>query len=319
VITPRAARFDRLRRLLAAALIALGAAGCETRPAAAPAAPPVSAAAAPPAAQHPVLLWRAEVGASVLYLLGSVHVARPDLYPLDARIERAFAESGVLVLELDLDEKAQFAAAEGMIAAARLPAGKRLADVVAPETWRLFEQKQAERGQSTFGLRGFHPWFVALTLTTQALEAAGFSAEHGIDEHFRARAVGQKRIVALETVEEQLAFFTGLSPETEETMLRQTLEELDQYAAELDSAFRAWTTGDAQAIDELLIAPMRREHPEVFEQLFTARNRRMTAKLASLLKDAPDRYFVVVGAGHLIGTDGIVDLLRAQGIVAARD
>jgi uncharacterized protein len=319
VTTPLAALLGRVCRLLVPALIALGLVGCDTRPPAAPAAAPQNTPAAPSASLRPVLLWRAEVGASVLYLLGSVHVARPDLYPLDARIERAFTESGVLVLELDLDEKAQFAAAEHMIQAARLPAGKRLADVVAPETWRLFEQKQAQRGQSTFGLRGFHPWFVALTLTTQALEAAGFSAEYGIDEHFRARAAGQKRIVALETVEEQLALFTGLSAETEETMLRQTIEELDQYAAELDSAFRAWTTGDAQAIDDLLIRPMRTAHPEVFEQLFTARNRRMTAKLVSMVAETPGRYFVVVGAGHLIGPDGIVDLLRLRGIVAARE
>lgn len=308
----------RWRRLLAPALVALVLAGCDSRP---PAAPPAALPAPPEqsAAQRaPVLLWRAEVQGSVLHLLGSVHVARPDLYPLDARIERAFTSSDVLVLELDLDEQAQFAAAKHMIEAARLPAGRRLADVVSPETWRLFEQQQARRGQSAFGLRGFHPWFVALTLTTQALEAAGFSAEYGIDEHFRARAAGMKRIVALETVEEQLALFTGLSAETEETMLRQTLEELDQYGAQLDSAFRAWSSGDAQAIDELLIGPMRTAHPEVFEELFTARNRRMTAKLLRLTAETPGSYFVVVGAGHLIGADGVVDLLRVQGIVAAR-
>ncbi len=313
--TALAALLGRARSLGVAALLALGLAGCDSRP---PAAAPAAPQTAPPALQRPVLLWRAELGVSVLHLLGSVHVARPDLYPLDARIERAFTESDVLVLELDLDATAQFGAAQHMIEAARLPAGQRLADVVAPETWRLFEQKQAQRGQSTFGLRGFHPWFVALTLTTQALEAAGFSAEHGIDEHFRARAEGQKRIVALETVEEQLALFTGLSPETEETMLRQTLEELDRYGAELDAAFRAWSSGDAKAIDELLIGPMRSAHPDVFEQLFTARNRRMTSKLRGMVAETPGRYFAVVGAGHLIGADGIVDLLRVQGIVAAQ-
>jgi uncharacterized protein len=308
----------RWRWLVALALVALGLAGCDSRrPAAPPAALPSPAQG--PARVRPVLLWRAEVGGSVLHLLGSVHVARPELYPLDARIERAFAASDVLVLELDLDQTAQFKAAQHMIEAGRLPAGKRLADVVAPETWRLFEQTQARRGQGIFGLRGFRPWFVALTLTTQALEAAGFSAEHGIDEHFRARAAGQKRIIALETVDEQLALFTGLSAETEETMLRQTLEELDDYGAELDSAFRAWTSGDSKSIDELLIRPMRKTYPELFEQLFTARNRRMTAKLLQLTAEAPGRYFVVVGAGHLIGKDGVVDLLRVQGIVAAQE
>lgn len=307
----------RLLRLLPTLLLAFALSGCDTRGPAAPLAdlPPPRAAQTP---VRPVLLWRAEAGSSVVHLLGSVHVARPELYPLDPRIETAFAESDALVLELSLDSGAQLEAAERMLEAGRLPAGVRLADVVEPATWELFQDKQKERGQGVFGLRGFHPWFVALTLTTQALEAAGFSAEHGIDEHFRVAAEGKKRVIALETVQEQLALFTGLSKETEETLLRQTLTELDQYGSELDAAFRAWSNGDSKALDELLIGPMRQTYPQLFEQLFTLRNRRMTDKVLGLMAERPGRYFVVVGAGHLIGSDGIVDLLRSRGIVAAQ-
>lgn len=305
-------------------LLALGAAliglACK------PAAPPPAAATSPspqvvvaqPAeavASARGLFWRAEIGASTLYLLGSVHVARPDIYPLDPRIEGAFAESDVLVLELALDEAAQVGAARRMLELGQLAPGQRLSDVVQPETWALLERTLSERGESLFGLRGFRPWFVALTLTTRSLEGQGFSAANGIDEHFRRAAEGHKRIDALETVESQLNLFASSSPDAEEQLLRQTLEEIDEYATELDAAFRLWSAGDAGGLDRLMVAPMETEYPEMFERLFAARNRAMTDRLVEMVK-TPGRYFVVVGAGHLVGHVGIVELLGARGITA---
>jgi uncharacterized protein YbaP (TraB family) len=304
------------RRTFERALLALPVLACE--PAAPPApvaspAPPVAAAAASDKPAAPVFEWQAQIGASTFHLLGSVHVARSALYPLDARIEQSFAASDVLVLELALDESAQLAAARRMLALGQLDPGRRLSDVIAPETYNLLVETQARRGQTMFGLRGFRPWFVALTLTTQALEAEGFSAELGVDEHFRRAAVGHKRIEALETVEGQMTLFTSLSADAEEQLLRQTLEELDSYAGELDAAFRLWSAGDANGIDGLLVAPMKSEYPSLFERLFAERNRAMTERIIDMAK-VPARYFVVVGAGHLVGTEGILALLGARGI-----
>jgi uncharacterized protein YbaP (TraB family) len=300
------------------ALIALASLGvaCEPRSHAEPPALP-SAGNARAVERRPVFLWRAELGPSTLYLLGSVHVARAGLYPLDQRIEAAFKRSNVLVLELSLDAAAQYGAAQRMLELGRLPPGVRLADVLQPETWQLLVRTQEQHGISLLGLRGLRPWFVALAVTTQALERAGFSAENGIDEHFRRAAEGHKRIEALETVEEQLRLFTELSPEAQEHMLRETLEEIEHYGEQLDAAFDAWSSGSARALDELLIGPMRQEYPALFAQLFVDRNRRMTDKLLSLTK-TPGQYFMVVGAGHLVGSGGIVDLLRARGIVTTQ-
>jgi uncharacterized protein len=308
------ARATGFRRALTGLLSALYALACEpAAPAPVVAPSEVSTRAVP---QGPVFAWRAEVGQSTLHLLGSVHVAKPDLYPLDARIEDAFGASDVLVLELVLDEAAQLEAAQRMMALGQLPAGKRLNDVVAPETWELLVRRQSERNLPLFGLRGFRPWFVALTVTTQELERQGFSSEHGIDEHFR-RAAAERggRIEPLETLDRQLALFTGLTPEAEEQMLRQTLEDLDGYASELASAFRLWSAGDAAGVDELLVSPMQKEYPELFQQLFVDRNVAMVERMLEMAK-VPGHYFVVVGAGHLVGSSGIVALLGARGIQA---
>ena len=111
----------------------------------------------------------------------------------------------------------------------QLPPGKRLQEVVQPDTWQLLLEAERRHGLKLFGLRGFRPWVVALGLTSQALQKAGFSAEQGIDEHFRRAAEGRLRIEALETVDEQLSLFSELSPEAGENLLRQTITEIEHY------------------------------------------------------------------------------------------
>jgi uncharacterized protein YbaP (TraB family) len=200
-----------------------------------------------------------------------------------------------------------------MMELGRLAPGVKLENVVSPETYELVNEAARRHGLSLLGLHGFRPWFIALTMTTQALESQGFSGEQGIDEHFRRSAEGHKRLEPLETVEQQLGLFAQLSKSDEEQMLRESVEEIDQYAQELDSSFRLWRAGDAAGLDQVLLGPMRSAYPALFAQLFTERNQGMLAKLSELAK-RPGNYFVVVGAGHLVGKGGIVDLLSARGI-----
>lgn len=309
-------RKTTLNRKLAAFVFAFCLTGLACEPRVAPATPTARAApAAAPVAVSPVFLWKAQLGASTVHLLGSVHVAKAELYPLDPRIEQAFAASDVLVLELDLDAATQARAAQRMVELGQLPPGVRLRDVIAPATWQLLLDAEQRGGLQLVGLKAFHPWFVALALTSQALQKQGFSAEQGIDEHFRRAAEGRLRIEALETVDQQLSLFTSLTPDAEETLLRQTLEEMEHYGEQLDASFQLWHSGDAEELDRLLLAPMRTEYPSLFAQLFSVRNQGMLAKLQKLTEQ-PGRYFVVLGAGHLVGAGGIVDLLRTRGIVA---
>ena len=310
-------QISRLRSFVALLLsVALLGLACAHRsePAAPAAAPSVQAAPAPAPASH-VLRWRAQLGSSIVHFLGSVHVARAELYPLDPRIESAFAASDVLVLELEMNQATQMQAAQRMLELGTLPPGVKLQNVVKPETWQLLQQAEQRRGLNLFGLRGFQPWFVALALTTQALEKEGYSADQGIDEHFRQAAEGHQRIEALETVEEQMSLFTGLDKDAGELLLRQTLDEIDHYGEELDASFVLWKTGNAARLDELLLGPLRSGYPSLFETLFAERNQRMLDRLTKLA-EKPGRYFVVVGAGHLVGARGIVDLLHQRGIDA---
>lgn len=253
------------------------------------------------------------MGASEVHLLGSIHVARADLYPLDSTIEGEFERSQVLALELSLDDRSKLEASERMLRLARLAPGQRLRDVLPPATWELLQRRLVERGESSLGLRGFRPWFVSMALSMRVMQEAGYSAEHGIDAYFHRRAEGNKRIEALETIDEQLAVFEGLPQELDTRMLHETLESFEELPSELALGFSAWSAGDAQALDAAMLRGMRSEQPELYARAFVRRNQTMVDALYRLTRE-PAIYFVVVGAGHLAGNDGIVELLRARGL-----
>jgi uncharacterized protein YbaP (TraB family) len=154
------------------------------------------------------------------------------------------------------------------------------------------------------------PWFAGMTLALLKLQAAGYQPQYGIDVHF-FNALGGKRFQALETIEEQAAMLSGMPPALQVDNLRQTLDELDQIAGIMRQAFAAWRRGDGRALDELMLAPFRKRYPALYKRLFVERNRRMASAIERLLA-GKGTAFVVIGAGHLVGKDSVLQMLTTK-------
>jgi uncharacterized protein YbaP (TraB family) len=167
-------------------------------------------------------------------------------------------------------------------------------------------------GQPSTSMDPLKPWFVGITVTLLELQRGGFSPNLGVDEHFLSRAQGQKRIVALETIEQQVDTLSKLDDVTQADLLAQALEDMPTLRATMLEAQDLWRRGDAAAIDALLVKPTREKFPRVYERLIAERNRQMAAKMEELLRQE-GHYFVVVGAAHLCGKDGIPRLLELKG------
>lgn len=274
------------------------------------AAPP--AAAQSPAGQSKTFLWTIASPTATVHLLGSVHVVSQDIYPLDPRIESAFERTETLVLEAPMDSASQLQAGQKMASAGTYPAGDSIDLHLDREVLELLQQRLSRSGASFDTLRSFRPWLVAVILTMGEMQRLGYHPGLGIDVHFAGKAKGRKRILALETVDEQVALFAGMSETVQRSMLKEALTKLDELGELMKRAQLLWRTGDAKAVDELLVAPMRKEYPDMYQKLFVDRNRRMTAAVEGYLRET-GKYFVVVGGGHLTGPEGILDLLRARG------
>jgi uncharacterized protein YbaP (TraB family) len=154
---------------------------------------------------------------------------------------------------------------------------------------------------------------LAVMLQSVELQRLGFDKRYGIDEHFIAQAEG-KQITSFETVEYQIGLFDSFSDRLQELFLRYTLSDLNLLADQMDSVMKGWQEGDTGAIEALIFKSLQAE-PElasVYEKLIYERNTQMAAGIEAFLK-TKNRYFVVVGSGHLVGQGGIVDLLQKKG------
>ena len=255
-------------------------------------------------------MWKVEKGGTTLYLLGSIHALKNEAYPLPPAIESAFKEVGVVVFEIDLDDMTT--AAIKMMSAGALEKGNTLEAVVGPEVWSDFENHVGELGFNPALYQGMKPWMAALTLAAFELTKHGYFATAGLDTYFsqRAEESGKKRL-ALETAEFQVSLFADLSPEQSLTFLRYTLEDLDTMIPELDQMYLDWRAGRVEQIEKALLEGFE-EFPEVFEKMMVERNHAWMPQIEKLLNGDQDA-MVIVGSAHLVGHEGVVNLLQEKG------
>ena len=257
-------------------------------------------------------LWRVRSPTTTMYLVGSVHLLRPEAYPLAEEIETAFEVSSVAVFEVDLGAEGTAAAAFGALAAGMLPEGTLLREVVFAETWKLAERRATEIGLDFAGMQGMRPWMVATTLALTELQGAGYSPTDGVDRYFYRRARdGGKTVQGLETIEFQLSLLAGLSKEQDEAFLLQTVRELDTVIPMVDELVEHWRNGRVEEVGALLVEGFL-QFPELFKTMVSDRNARWLPRLEKLLAGT-EPSFVVVGALHLVGDDGVIEMLRSRG------
>ncbi len=257
-----------------------------------------------------VLCWEISSGEAKAYLLGSVHAAREDLYPLDPTIERAFAASDTLVVEVDINQANQGEMQLSLLLNGAYKLGDSLSAKLPAEDLVQVKVFLDKRGVSFAAFDRLRPWLVALMLTVSELRQAGFTGENGIDMHFLTQARElQRPIRALESAEFQIELLSGFSDELQRLFLMSTIHEMDKLLGMIDEITSAWKRGDAAAMDRMLVQSQREDERmrPVFQKLINDRNASMAAKVRDLLQSEVT-LFVVVGAGHVVGEGGLVDI-----------
>ena len=260
-------------------------------------------------------MWRAQRGGTTVFLLGSVHAMREDSYPLPPAMEAAFDSVEKLVFEVDLDDLGS--AAIQMLAAGTLDGEETLEEIVGPATWTRL-MIHVEKTSFPAGMfQRMKPWMAAVTITALAMTEAGYLSSAGVDAYFsrRAEEAGKERI-ALETVEFQVGLFADLTAEQSLAFLRYSLIDLETVIPELDELSANWRAGKVAAV-EALMAEGFDEFPELLDKMVTDRNRAWMSPIEELLAGESNA-MVVVGALHLVGEDGVVNLLRKKGYTVER-
>jgi uncharacterized protein len=257
-------------------------------------------------------IWKVSSPAGVMYLVGSVHLLTKDYYPLNPALDTAFKDSDLLVEEADLGELESTTSQFKLLSRGMLPENQSLDTVVSPATYALVAKRVSDLGMPIGPLKRFKPWMLAMTLEELEWQKAGFDASLGLDRHFYDRAkVDGKRVQGLETVDYQLSLFDQMTKEEQDRMLAESLKDLDREQANVITLTNAWKAGDAAAVERIVLDDVKGD-PIMYERLLVNRNRNWLPTLDALL-NRQGRAFVVVGAAHLVGPDGLLAMFKAKG------
>lgn len=257
-------------------------------------------------------VWQISSGSQVLYLAGTIHQLRSADYPLPEEFYSVYQRADKLVFETDMALLSDPLTQRRMQQAVTYQDGTTLQQKVSAPVYNKLAAKWQQAGLPPLLLKFIRPGGVVMTLTMAQLRESGIDAE-GIDQHFHLRASSDsKPVIGLESVDLQIGYLADMGVGNEDSFLQQTLAELEQSSEFMDQLIQAWRDGDLVQLERLIIEDMRRDFPAIYHSLLVQRNLNWLPQIQTMLNDGPVE-LVLVGAGHLVGPDGLLQKLKSQG------
>ena len=276
------------------------------------------------------LLWKATNGENTLYLLGTIHLDRSNVYPLHKSLRDAIDASQMVSFELDLNDQ------EGIAQLAALQTysdGTTLADHIEPALYERVQRAAEALGMGPNDFDIYKPWALASTFSTLSMTDETTANNMAIDIYVNARAVNAgKTIDSVETYAFQGGIFDGLSPEYQEIYLDsgltlfeiamgmaepdpETAEAVQEQEDMVEGMFQAWKDRDPEAFSKVYgKESVINSDDELNSKLFTERDPGMIAAAAEYLElPGENTVLLAVGAGHMADPGGIVSGLRELG------
>lgn len=266
------------------------------------------------------LLWKVSDADNSVYLLGSFHLLKQEDYPLPAELDRAFNDSKTLMFEVD---PAALTSPETQASMQKYMAyedGKTLSTVLPKDTLNKLNTLLSAGGGSLQAVEHSEPWAVNLSLVLSVTQAMGFRPELGVDQYFMRRAAeAGKPATGLETIDDQMRAMDGVPYAEQAQGMEEFLNDPQKSIRQLQELHGWWRAGNVEKLDEQMRAEMARKTPESYRLLDVERNNSWLPQVEKRLVDEKkDNTLIIVGALHLLGSDGLVEQLRAKGYTVER-
>ncbi len=257
-------------------------------------------------------VWQVSSGANTVYLGGTVHLLRPSDYPLPQEYEQAYQASNEIYFETDIGAMSDISVQTQMLQQLTYQDERTLQSVLSEEAYTALSEYISGTGMPMMMMEKFKPGMVISTLQVLEFQRIGFTPQ-GVDMYFNTRAVGDaKSLGQLETIMEQIGFLASMGEGNESEFILLSLEDLEETAEVMDDMIAAWREGNNDRLADLFVNEMRNEAPELYDSLLRQRNLNWIPQIEQMLQD-DDTEFVLVGAAHLVGSDGLLELLQAKG------
>jgi uncharacterized protein len=257
-------------------------------------------------------VWAIHGDHNTVYLAGSVHLLKAADANLPSGFDRAYKGSKAVVMELALDKIDPMSMASWMMENGMLKDGATLRTTIGDERYRRVSKEAERLGVPTETIDMLQPWVVGLQLVEMQYVQLGFDPQSGVEQQLEHKAQADgKPISGLETLDEQLGVLQHMSNADQARFLDMVVSEMHDVEGETQSVVNAWRSGDAAKLAALL-SDEYASFPNLYRVLVSERNKRWVPQIEKLLHGNQDA-FVVVGALHLVGDGGLLELLRHDG------
>ncbi|MFA7383087.1 MAG: TraB/GumN family protein [Desulfurivibrionaceae bacterium] len=257
-------------------------------------------------------VWKAQKGDSVLFLGGTFHLLRPSDFPLPPEFEKAYQASNLLVFETDINGFNNPATQQKLMAQAVYADGSSIAQHLSPKTYSQLSDYCAAMGIPLEIIKRFKPSIISVTMTTLELAKFGVIPD-GVDTFmYQLASRDQKRTEGLETIDEQIRFLATMGDGNEDAFITYFLRDIASIKQDYEAMVAAWKQGDIKKLDALFVAELKTKMPKLYKELLSDRNKKWLSRIEAY-HNTPEKEFILVGAGHLVGADGLLEALKQKG------
>ena len=266
------------------------------------------------------LLWKIE-GENPSYLYGSIHVGTEEILTLPDVVMNAIDEVDVVYTEVKFDEEMQ----TQTLYLSLLPAGQTLEGILPQDVANSLNSYLNTKDLSLTAFNSFKIWVVVTSLLR--IEYPEYFLKPALDQYVWNIAINKgKDTNGLETVEEQIGIFDGLTLKEQIQLLNDSLTGLNEDLIDgedpIDTIINAYLEGDLETFQEIEYQDYNVSDPlyeKLLRQILTDRNYNMTQRISYLITNNPDtQYFFTIGSAHYYGEDGLITLLENKGYNVTR-
>ena len=259
------------------------------------------------------LLWKIEKDdVQPSYLFGTIHMIEKDEYFFTSEMEAALKTAKELVLEIDLEDAMDMGSQIALLQKALMTGDTTLKDLVSDADYNLVKAHFEEMGIPFFLFEKVKPMFLTIFASDDMFSGGALNMDEvkSYELELIEKAKSQNMPVdGLETVEYQMSIFDSIPYRAQAEMLVNSISSDSDEEGVMDTLIYYYKLQDLTKLDELLNSdPTTNEYRNV---LLDNRNANWIPIISEKVKIQPT--FFAVGAGHLGGEHGVINLLRNRG------
>jgi len=257
-------------------------------------------------------VWKAQKDKSVIYLGATCHILRETDYPLPPEFDKAYKASEIVVFEADIGKLQDPSTQQKLLAQAMYADRSTIDKHLSAQAYGELRAYCKYNNIPLQAFEEFKPSILIVMLTTMELMKLGVT-QQGVDSFFYGLANKDQKIVeGLETVEEQINYVVSMADGNEDDFVTYSINDMKTIKQQFETLANAWRKGDAEKLNELMVTELETKLPRLYRKLVTDRNSKWLPLIDAYL-NTPQTEFILVGAGHLVGPEGLIAVLKKKG------